>query len=425
MQKVQRTQAFLRRRKMLLVIPLLIIPFLTMAFWALGGGKMSQVDLKTEKLMGLNLNLPNPQLKDDKLHDKLSFYDKADKDSLKIEEYMRSDPYYKKMTPESLVSTDLENITQATASKYKQNLNQSVYPKSKKDPADEIMERVNKIQVELNKPETHSNASEKIGSEKKPTDENQFPKEIDRLEKMMQIINNPDSQDNELGKVEGVLDKILDAQHPERVKERLSTSVSSKKTMLLPVVRTQRMTSVSLLDTGKENSVESGFFGVDKENESKEENSIRAVVHQNQTLTNGSIIKLRLLDGISVGSNAIPAGTFLYGIAALNGERLQIEINSVRTNNSVYAVKLRVYDIDGLPGIDIPGAIGRDVVKQSTDNTLQSMELTTYDPSLKAQAAAAGVNTAKNLISKKVKLVRVTVKAGYNVLLKDRNSDQD
>jgi len=77
-----------------------------------------------------------------------------------------------------------------------------------------------------------------------------------------------------------------------------------------------------------------------------------------------------------------------------------------------------------LPGIYIPGAISRDVAKQSADNSLQLMELGTMDPSLKAQAAAAGISTAKSLLSKKVKLVKVMVKAGYKVLLKDKNFQQ-
>ena len=424
MEKVQKSQAFLRKRKMFLIIPLLIVPFMTMAFWALGGGKSSDVEKKIDKVQGLNLNLPNAHLKEHKLENKLSFYDRADKDSLKIAEWMRSDPYYKRMTPESLVSNDLQNLTQEAASKYKQKLNPSVYQKSKKDPADEIMDRVNKIQIELNKPERQSADTDIVKKEKEEVNENHFPKEVDQLEKMMRAMNSPDSQDNELGKLEGVLDKILDVQHPERIREKLNETVKARSAAIIPVIKERKTRSVSLLDTVKENSTESGFFGIDKEVESKEENSIRAVVHQSQTLTNGSIIKLRLLDDISVGGNAIPAGTFLFGMAALNGERLEVEINSIRTNNSLYPVKLRVYDIDGLPGIYIPGAISRDVVKQSSDNTLQSMELTTYDPSLKAQAAAAGVNTAKDLISKKVKLIRVTVKAGYNILLKDRNSGQ-
>jgi hypothetical protein len=49
------------------------------------------------------------------------------------------------------------------------------------------------------------------------------------------------------------------------------------------------------------------------------------------------------------------------------------------------------------------------------------MDMTSLDPSLKAQATAAGIGTLKNLLSKKVKLTRVMVKAGYKLLLKNKN----
>ncbi len=52
------------------------------------------------------------------------------------------------------------------------------------------------------------------------------------------------------------------------------------------------------------------------------------------------------------------------------------------------------------------------------------MELTSADPSLKAQAATAGINTVKSLMSRKVKQVKVLVKAGYKVLLRDKNVQQ-
>jgi len=44
---------------------------------------------------------------------------------------------------------------------------------------------------------------------------------------------------------------------------------------------------------------------------------------------------------------------------------------------------------------------------------------------LGAQAASAGIETARDLISKKVKLVKVTVKAGYQVLLRDEKQKQN
>ena len=92
MSSVQRSQTFQRKRKMMLVLPLLVIPFLTMAFWALGGGKGNKPVIANEQ-RGLNLNLPDAKMKDENLTDKLSFYDKADKDSAKLEEWMRTDPY--------------------------------------------------------------------------------------------------------------------------------------------------------------------------------------------------------------------------------------------------------------------------------------------------------------------------------------------
>lgn len=158
----------------------------------------------------------------------------------------------------------------------------------------------------------------------------------------------------------------------------------------------------------------------DKANE--DQNAIEAVVHQNQTLVNGAVIKLRLLDDLYIAGNLIPKEGFVYGVCSLNGERLEIEISSIRCNNSLFPVKLQVYDMDGLPGIYIPGAITRDAAKQSADNSLQLMELSTMDPSLKAQATATGINAIKDLLSKKAKLVKLTVKAGYKVLLKQKES---
>jgi hypothetical protein len=50
------------------------------------------------------------------------------------------------------------------------------------------------------------------------------------------------------------------------------------------------------------------------------------------------------------------------------------------------------------------------------------MELSSVDPSFKAQAAAAGISAAKGLLSRKVKQVKVLVKEGYRVLLKSKSN---
>jgi hypothetical protein len=52
---------------------------------------------------------------------------------------------------------------------------------------------------------------------------------------------------------------------------------------------------------------------------------------------------------------------------------------------------------------------------------MQSVQMTSLDPSLKAQAAAATIETAKTLFSRKMKLINVTLKAGESILLRDTN----
>ena len=75
--------------------------------------------------------------------------------------------------------------------------------------------------------------------------------------------------------------------------------------------------------------------------------------------------------------------------------------------------------MDGIDGIYIPGAISRDVAKTSADRSLQTLGLNGVTDSWGAQAAEMGIEAAKSLMSKKVKLIKVVIKAGYQVLLYD------
>jgi len=147
--------------------------------------------------------------------------------------------------------------------------------------------------------------------------------------------------------------------------------------------------------------------------------TIPASVASNQTLVSGSTIKLRLDKDIQLNEILIPKGSFVFGTCQVNGERLRVAINHIRYKKQLLPVNLKVYDLDGLDGIHIPGSINRDAAKQGVDRGLSSMQLMNMDASVAAQAASAGVEAAKGLFSKKVRLIRVTVKAGYPILLVD------
>jgi conjugative transposon TraM protein len=423
MKQVKQSQAFLRKRKMMLVLPLLVIPFLTMAFWALGGGKgnAGKTDIQTA---GLNLNLPDAKLKNDDDENKLSFYEKAEKDSIKLMEQMRNDPFYNS-SKDSLAAqvNQIEQMTMSSASKYNQRLNTSPYSNTGSNPEEKLMQKLTQLQTQINQPENTGNEKpENINT----NSNDDFSQQVNRLETMMQGMNDNGTDDPEMKQLGNTLDKILDIQHPERVKDKLKEKSLQQKEVVFAVSTQPVENNIGLLDTSKrkqQNNV--GFYSTENKNATEETaNAIEAIIPENQLLVNGAVIKLRLLTDIYINGVLIPKNNLVSAITSLNDERLEAEVTAIRFNNSLFPVKLEVYDLDGLPGIYIPGAITRDVAKQSADNGLQLMELTSVDPSLKAQAAAAGINTVKSLLSKKVKQVKVMVKAGYKVLLRDKNVQQ-
>lgn len=424
--KEKHSAKFLRQRKMMLVLPVLIIPFVTMGFWALGGGQGQMKNNLADNNKGLNLQLPDANLKDDKNADKLSFYNEADADSLKRDELLRNDPYYKDSITnrQNTVFSDTGNMLSTTP--MYSGLNQFPYNKTADVNEQRIYQKINEINKQINQPDNSIQTNNNPNQPSTNSDSNeQFSSEVDRLQDMMQQMNGSQEADPEMQQLNGTLEKILDIQHPDRVKEKLKEKSLKNKEQVFIVTRQFVKNNISLLDTGKsKRNAENKFFGVEEDADSEEQNTVEAVVHQTQTLVNGAVVKMRLLNDIYLNGSLVKKGNFVFGIAELNDERLEININSIRNNNSLFPVKLEVFDMDGLAGIYIPGAISRDVAKQSTDNGLQLLELTSMDPSFKAQAAATGINAAKSLLSKKVKQVKVLVKAGYKVLLRDKSIQQ-
>lgn len=394
-----------RKRKALLVLPLLVIPFLTLVFWAMGGGKGEKE--KQRDSSGLNMQLPSAHFKDDKGENKLSFYDAAEKDSARFREEIKNDPLFQIPAPKD---TGLLKYGNKTI---------DLKPDNYKDPNEE---KVYAKLAELNE-QLNSNASTtkenpgqlEVSSVKK--------EDVDRLEGLMQHINKDSGNDPEMEQLNGMMEKILDIQHPERFKETIKEKPAANQE-LYSVNRQAVQASLSLIDTIVKKDSSVGFYGLKSETVSEKQNAIEAIVHENQVLVSGAVIKLRLLNDITINGTHIPKDNFVFGTSFLNGERLEIEIHSIRYNNSLFRVNMEVYDMDGLPGIYIPGAITRDVAKQSADNGLQTAGVTSMDPSLTGQATAVGINAAKTLLSKKAKLLRVFVKAGYKILLKDKNIQQ-
>jgi len=447
MENKKHSQKFLRQRKFLLILPLLTLPFITMIFWALGGGKGSSVVAQSTGIQnGLNLKLPDAKLKSDKGLDKLSFYRLAALDSLKLLQEKKSDPYWNELV--GYKDNDTTNLPGSMKQNdfhlQKFNNRLSLSPNSDKnmDPNEaKVYSKLQQLTDQLNKSSSPSSAMNdydlnSLYSLKQNYDASG---DVDRLEGMMNVMKQGEGKDPEMEQLNTMLDKILAIQYPEKDTANLLAQEGKKESN--KVSRKTNKTNISLLgnksitkttnDTIAPNrdvmiSLENehnDFYSLEDEqgDVSNKENAIKAIIPETQTIVAGSTIKLLLTDDVLIKGTTIPRNTFIYGTVSLNNERLKISINSIRYLDNILPVALEVYDLDGLAGIYVPGSINRDVAKQSADQGMNNIGFTTLDPSLAAQATSAGIQAAKSLISKKIKLVKVTVKAGYRVLLKDNN----
>jgi conjugative transposon TraM protein len=419
------TQIFIQKRKFYMVIPVLVIPFMTMFFWALGGGK-GEVSAMTHEAVGLNVKLPGAKFNDEgNAWDKLTLYQKARRDSVKANQAKRSDPYFRLTTLKITQDTSKRDSLRRAG-----GMNASLGDRA--EPLDEteakVYKKLSELQKEIDKPTSRPSTAKQKKVQRAQPSNSGMQTDVDRLESMMVMMQNDPTQDKEMEEINGVLNKIIDIQHPGRVKERLEGE-ERKNDNSLAARPDKAEDKISLL--GNNGSIQTlpgmapqnGFYGLNETvMPALEANAIRAEIYGNQNLVAGSFIKMELLQDINVSGVRIPKNHFVYGECGLNGERLTIKIASIQYDNSVYPVSLAVYDIDGLEGVHVPGAIARDAAKKSSNQAIQDIQLSSLDPSIEVQAASAGIEAAKGMLSKKTRLIQVTVKAGYKVFLKDKNN---
>lgn len=440
MKEKRTSQKQLRQRKFLLVLPVLVLPFLMLGFWALGGGQGGQKEKQSNKQTGLNTRLPGASLKESDDLNKLSYYEQAARDSQKVDEWMRSDPYYRSQPDgEAVTPREAGNDTSLSYSMLPRegafNLSnhhrpalQSLNGKTQDANEAKVYRKISELNAALESAAAPTMAADTVSG--RTTGPAMNSGDVDRLEQMMQMMNEGASgEDPQLKQLSGMLDKLVEVQNPELVRERLRKASEQQRGRVFSVEGRSNGGNVSLLggapEAPQKQDDQVHFYSADERSgERSAPNAIEAVVHETQTIVTGSTIKLRLTGEIYINGLLIPSGSFVYGTASLSDDRLSIKVTSVRHRSSILPVDLAVHDMDGIAGIFIPGAISRDVAKQSADQSIQSFGLATYDPSLGAQAASAGIEAAKSLLSRKVKLIKVTVKAGYRVLLFDKNQKQ-
>jgi len=158
-----------------------------------------------------------------------------------------------------------------------------------------------------------------------------------------------------------------------------------------------------------------------------DKNTISACVYGAQSVTDGQAVRLRLLEPMAVAEKIIPRNAVLVGAARIQGERLGIAVTSLEHEGTIIPVELSVYDTDGQEGIFIPNSMEMNAVREVAANMGGSLG-SSINISTDAKAQLASdlgkglIQGTSQYIAKKMRTVKVHLKAGYRVMLyQDRN----
>lgn len=172
----------------------------------------------------------------------------------------------------------------------------------------------------------------------------------------------------------------------------------------------------------KVNSGESTYFNTISSNQ-KESNLIKAIIDENVKASDGSRVRLRLLDDVEVEGIPIKKGTYLY--ATMNGfssQRVKGKIESVLVDDELLKISLSIYDLDGLEGLYVPQSEFREAAQNiAGDVTGQNMNFDNNSTGSIAQwvqqATQGTYQKVSQAISKAIKKKKAKLKYGTHVYL--------
>ena len=151
-------------------------------------------------------------------------------------------------------------------------------------------------------------------------------------------------------------------------------------------------------------------------------NTVAACIHQDQTLTDGQAVKLRLLEPMQAGNIVVPKNTLVAGTAKVQGERLDILVSSIEYAGNIISVELAVFDTDGQKGLSVPSSMEQEAFNEAMANIGSGLGTSISFAQSAGQQVAMDVTRGllqgtSGYLAKKFRTVKVKLKAGYKVML--------
>ncbi len=173
------------------------------------------------------------------------------------------------------------------------------------------------------------------------------------------------------------------------------------------------------------------FHTVSAPDEAAEANLIRAMIDQTTKAREGTRLRFKLLDDVTVSGTKLRKGTYLYGtVTGFGGQRVRAAVTSILVGGKFIKVKLSVFDNDGMEGFYVPESAFRDFVKDAGASTVQqNINLESEDgygsgisgEAIALQALQNMYNSATSAISSNIRKNKAKIK--YNTIVYLINSD--
>ena len=175
----------------------------------------------------------------------------------------------------------------------------------------------------------------------------------------------------------------------------------------------------------------SDYFNTLAQNE-QEPKLIKAIIDENVKATDGSRVRLRLLDDVEINEHVVKRGTYLYAtMSGFSSQRVKGSISSIMVDDELVKVNLSLYDTDGMEGLYVPSSQFRETTKDVASGAVSgnmNMGTSGTGSSLSQwgmQAVQNAYQKTSSAIGKAIKKNKVKLKYGtfvYIINSKDARS---
>ena len=174
------------------------------------------------------------------------------------------------------------------------------------------------------------------------------------------------------------------------------------------------------------------FHTVTSPDDVAEAKLIRAMIDQTTKAKEGTRLRFKLLDDITVSNTKLKKGTYLYGtVTGFGQQRVKATITSILVGDKFINVKLSVFDNDGMEGFYVPESSFREFVKDASSSAVQqNISFESEDgygsgisgEALALQALQNVYNSASSAISSYIRKNKAKIK--YNTIVYLINSEE-